>query len=225
MIVPEPGLPLVLASRSASRCAMLDAAGVHYIADPADIDETALTSKICDDVGPKMVPSYLAMSLARAKAVAVSARHPGHLVLGVDSLAFLTPDSDLPPSETVPVGLARFGQMFDKPRTREEALAHLQAFSLRNLSIVSGAALAIDGTASFIGSDEALLHFRHLSPSFIDQYLDDEWPAIAGCVGCFRIEGRGVQLFSAVHGDYFTILGMPLFIVLQSLRAYGHVPT
>ena len=71
---------------------------------------------------------------------------------------------------------------------------------------------------------KAKLFVRPLSDGFIDEYLDQEWPAIAGCVGCFRIEGPGVQLFSRIDGDYFTILGMPLLPLLGWLRERGYLP-
>jgi septum formation protein len=70
----------------------------------------------------------------------------------------------------------------------------------------------------------ATLHVREMSEDFIERYLDAEWPAVAGCVGVFRIEARGVQLFSKIEGDHFTVLGMPLLAVLGALRQLEELP-
>ena len=142
----------------------------------------------------------IATALAEAKALAVSREVPG-LVLGSDSL--------------VVVG----GRRFDKPAGRENAAAHLRFFSGKTMHLVSAAALARGSEVVWSQADEARLHVRDLSDSFIEAYLDAEWPAVAGCVGVFRIEGLGAQLFSAIEGDQFTVLGMPLLPVLAALRA------
>ncbi len=86
------------------------------------------------------------------------------------------------------------------------------------MRLMSAAALARDGEIVWSQADEALLHVRELSDAFIESYLEAEWPAISGCVGVFRIEGLGVQLFERIEGDQFTVLGMPLLPVLAALR-------
>lgn len=192
---------MILASKSASRQAMLQAAGVPFTAVPANVDERAI------EAGLGAVPPHaIALALARAKARAVSAQVPGELVLGSDSLVECS------------------GRRFDKPETREAAAEHLRFFSGRVLNLHSAAVLVRDG--AIVREDGALasLHVAALSDRFIDDYLDHEWPDVAGCVGVFRIEGRGVQLFRAIEGDHFTVLGMPLLFVLQSLRELGELP-
>lgn len=189
---------LILASQSASRRAMLEAAGVPFMAVPAAIDERALEAALVDAAPPEV-----AGALARAKARAISALHPGRWVLGSDSL----------------VVCAR--RRFDKPASRAAAAEHLRCFSGQTMELHSAAALARDGEVQFACADRADLAVRQLSEPFIAAYLDHEWPDVAGCVGVFRIEGRGVQLFEQVRGDHFTILGMPLFPVLSGLRAHG----
>lgn len=189
---------LILASQSASRRAMLDAAGVPFMAVPAQVDERALEAGL-----EGCAPADVALMLARAKATAVSQLHPGRWVLGSDSLVVCG------------------GRRFDKPRDREMAAEHLRFFSGRTMALHSAAALARDGEVAVDCGDVAELFVRSLSEAFIAGYLDAEWPAVAGCVGVFRIEGRGVQLFERVEGDHFTILGMPLFKVLGALRQAG----
>lgn len=186
---------IVLASSSASRKAMLEAAGVDYKAIPPQIDERALEAEM-----DGAEPAEIAQALAAAKAAAVSAEQPGRWVLGSDSL--------------VEVG----GRRFDKPASREEAAEHLAFFSGKAMTLHSAAALARDGRIDWVEGDFARLTVRELSAEFIERYLDDEWPAVGGCVGVFRIEGPGVQLFERISGDQFTVLGMPLFPVLAALR-------
>lgn len=193
-------MSLILASQSASRRAMLDAAGVGYRAVPAHLDERALEAGLAAAAADEV-----ALALARAKAVAVSQVNPGALVLGSDSLVEVE------------------GRRFDKPASREEAAAHLRAFSGRTMQLHSAAALVRDGAVLWDHAALARLAVRPLSESFIADYLDHEWPAVAGCVGVFRIEARGVQLFESIAGDHFTVLGMPLLAVLGALRELGEV--
>jgi septum formation protein len=192
-------MTLVLASQSASRQAMLEAAGVAFTALPAAIDERAVEAGLGD-----AVPAAVALALAEAKALAVA--RPGSLVLGSDSLVTCS------------------GRRFDKPNDRAEAARHLAFFSGKAIELHSAAAIARDGEVLWRGSDVARLEVRELSSAFIEHYLSAEWPAVARCVGVFRIEGRGVQLFEAIDGDHFTVLGMPLLLVLAALRDLGEMP-
>ncbi len=189
---------IVLASNSASRKAMLAAAGVPFEARSANVDERQIENRLEDEA-----PAEIARVLAREKALALATGDELRWVLGSDSL--------------VVVGDRRF----DKPRSRDEAADHLRYFSGKEMHLYSAAALAREEHVKFDCSDRAILHVRELSDSFIDGYLDAEWPAVSGCVGVFRIEGRGVQLFDSIEGDHFTILGMPLFNVLWALRQFA----
>ena len=188
--------PLVLASQSASRRAMLTDAGVPFDVVAAGVDEDAAKASLAH-----LSPRDLADALAELKAVKVSARMPGRLVLGSDSLVALAD-----------------GRILDKPVSRDDAADHLRAMSGQVHDLWSGVVIAEDGRAVWRHVDRARLHVRPLSYSFIEAYLDAEWPAIEGCVGCFRIEGPGVQLFSRIDGSHFTVLGMPLLPVLDYLR-------
>lgn len=191
---------IVLASQSASRKAMLTAAGVDFTAQPASLDERMLEAAMGN------AASDIALGLAEAKALAVSRLRPEALVLGSDSL--------------VEAG----GRRFDKPRDRAEAAEHLRHFSGRVMQLHSAAALARDGKVIWHHAAMASLHVAHLSADFIEAYLAAEWPAVSACVGVFRIEGRGVQLFEKIEGDHFTVLGMPLLPVLGALKELGELP-
>lgn len=151
-------------------------------------------------------PNEIALALASAKALAVSREHPGELVLGSDSLVEVD------------------GRRFDKPASREDAAAHLRHFSGKAMRLHSAAAIAKDGAVLWQDDAVASLHVIDMSEAFISAYLDAEWPAVAGCVGVFRIEARGVQLFERIEGDHFTVLGMPLLPVLGALRQLGELP-
>ncbi|WP_420381158.1 Maf family protein [Novosphingobium sp.] len=193
-------MTLILASTSASRKAMLDAAGIPYVAQAAGVDETALKR---DLIG--VCPTQVAMVLAEAKALAVSLATPGALVLGGDSLVDVC------------------GRQFDKPTSRDQAAEHLAFFSGKTMALSSAAVLARDGHVVWRTVETAKLRVRPLSPAFIDSYLHSEWPAVAACVGVFRIEARGVQLFEHIEGSHFTVLGMPLLAILGALRNQGVV--
>lgn len=194
---------LVLASKSQSRRAMLTDAGVPFTAQAADVDERAIEAGL-----PGAAPADVALALARAKALAVARQAPTEaLVLGSDSLVSVE------------------GRRFDKPASRDDAAEHLRFFSGRTMELHSAAALVRDGQVLWDHADLARLKVRPLSEAFIAQYLAAEWPAVSGCVGVFRIEALGVQLFEEIAGNHFTVLGMPLLPVLGALRRHGLMPS
>jgi len=178
---------------------MLQQAGVPFESRPADLDERALEAQMAG-----AVPQDIALALAKAKALAVP--QTGGLVLGSDSLVEVD------------------GRRFDKPASRGDAAEHLRFFSGRCMNLHSAAALVRDGDIVWSHRALARLHVRVLSDDFIEAYLDKEWPEVGWCVGVFRIEALGVQLFDAIEGDYFTVLGMPLLPVLGALREFGAMP-
>ena len=186
-------MALILASSSPIRRAMLEQAGVDYEASVASIDEAIEKRRHSD-------PAALASALAEAKAVAVSEPRTGEWVVGSDSV--------------VSVG----GRMFDKPGDRLQAAEHLRFFSGKRMALTSAVALARDGVTDWSHCDTAELQVRPLSEDFIASYLEREWPEVSYCVGVFRVEGPGIQLFESIEGSYFTILGMPLLPLLAALR-------
>ena len=175
---------------------MLEQAGVTFEARPPDFDEDSVKREHDGD-GEK-----LARCLAEGKAVSIAGTEK-EWVIGSDS--------------TVSVG----GVRYSKPRDREEAANHLQAFSGRTMLLSSAVALANQGRVDWAHAETAQLHVRELSEPFIQSYLDQEWPEVGYCVGVFRMEGRGVNLFERVEGSHFTILGMPLLPLLAALRSRG----
>ena len=186
--------PLVLASKSEVRRAVLEAAGLQVVPVPADIDERAIEKRAR---GPKDV----AMLLARKKAKAVAARMPGRLVLGAD--------------QTLSLGAERFS----KPAGRDGARAQLLQLRGKTHELHSGIALVRDADVLFEDCAVARLTMRNFSEPFLELYLDAAGASVSQSVGGYQLEKTGIQLFETIDGDHFTILGMPLFSLLPFLRA------
>jgi len=193
---------IILASKSASRRAMLDAAGVAYEVIPTNLDERALEAELTG-----RPPAEIAAALASAKAGALAGSHPGRLILGSDSLVSVN------------------GKRFDKPADRAGAADHLRFFSGKTMHLHSAAAIVRDDGVLWQHAAMASLKVRDLSEEFIETYLTAEWPEVSFCVGVFRIEAMGVQLFESIEGDQFTVLGMPLLPLLGALRDLGELPS
>ena len=191
-------MSLVLASASASRSALLKAAGVLFQADPADLDEAALMAGLRGSDA-----ATIASTLAQQKALHVSARHPGRLVLSGDSV----------------IGFGE--EMLSKCASLEEARALLRRLAGRTHLLVSAAALARDGVLLWTHASSCRMTMRDFTPKFLDDYIAAEGKAILSSVGCYHFEGRGAQLFDRVDGDYFSVLGLPLLAVLAALRKEG----
>lgn len=189
---------LILASTSAIRRRMLDAAGVAHVAVKPGVDEAEAKARLTN-------PAQIAAELAAAKACSVAG--DDDWVIGSDSV------------------VAVAGRVFDKPRDRAEAVEHLRFFSGQPMHLTSAVALAHRGLVDWAHGETAILHVRPLSDAFIEEYLEAEWPEVGYTVGVFRLEGRGVQLFDSIEGDYFTILGMPLIPLLSALRGRGLLPS
>lgn len=196
-------MTLILASKSASRRAMLEAAGVPFEAVAAHVDEDAAKAALAH-----LSPRDLADALAEMKALKISQAYPDALVLGSDSVVALAD-----------------GSLLDKPESREQAADHLHRMAGARHDLWSGAVIAEGGRIVWRHVEAARMHVRPLSAGFIDGYLDTEWPVIAGCVGCYRIEGPGAQLFTLIEGSQFTVLGLPLLPVLAYLRVRGLMPS
>ena len=194
------GERLILASKSAARRAVLTDAGVPFTVQVADVDEDALKT-------PGVDPVELAVELARAKALAVSRHDAEAWVLGADQT------------------LAFDGGLVSKAPTLAAARERLTAMRGRTHQLHSGAALARNGQVVWSGVDTVEMKMRDFSDAFLDAYLTAEAEALLACVGSYRLEGLGSQLFEAVDGDYFTVLGLPLWPVLAELRRAGVLAT
>lgn len=192
---------LTLASQSAARRKLLRDVGLSFDAVSAGVDEDAVKTDMLSGGGS---PGEIAKALAEVKAIAVSRRTPG-LVIGTD--------------QTLDVE----GVLFDKAHDLDQLKRHLQTFRGRPHRLHSAVAIARDGVVVWGVTETATLHVRDFSDAFLDRYLQREGDAVLGCVGGYRIEGEGLQLFDRIEGDYFTILGLPMLGLLDYLRTQGLV--
>lgn len=188
--------PVILASKSAARRAVLDGAGVPYEAATAGVDEDAVkTSLLAEGANAREI----ADALAELKAVRISAKRPG-LVIGADQT------------------LEFEGRLYDKAETVEAARERLRALRGKPHQLHSAVVVAKDGAPIWRELASATLTMRPFSDAFLDDYLRVEGEAALGSVGCYRLEGPGAQLFQRIEGDYFAILGLPLLGLLELLR-------
>jgi septum formation protein len=190
---------IVLASTSATRIALLQAAGVSFEAMAAGVDETAVKAALlAEGLGPRDV----ADALAEAKAVKVSGRLPG-LVIGADQT------------------LEFNGQLFDKASTIEEAREHLLSMRGHTHQLHCAMVVARDGAPIWRQVITARLKMRPFSDAYLDDYLQRNAAAALASVGCYQLEGEGAQLFEQIDGDYFAILGLALLPLFDILRRHG----
>jgi septum formation protein len=192
------GEPLVLASKSAIRHAILRDAGIPVAVEPADIDERAIEQR-----SAKQDAGELAAMLAREKARTIAARLPGRLVLGAD--------------QTLALGERRFS----KPADRAGARRQLAALRGQTHELHSAVALARGSSVLFEHREVARLTMRSFSDQFLEAYLDAAGAALTASVGGYQLEKVGIQLFEHIQGDHFTILGLPLVPLLEYLRTAG----
>lgn len=194
-------MKLVLASQSAARRAMLNDAGVPHDAMAPGVDEDAAKAALKADGNDAR---RMADALAELKAIKLSRRFPEDLVLGCDQTLS-----------------CEDGTMLDKPVSREDAAAQLRGLRGMTHRLTSAAVICHGGAPVWRHVDVAKLAMRDFSDAWLETYLDAEWPAIAGCVGGYRLEGLGAQLFARIDGSHFTILGLPLLPLLDYLRVRG----
>jgi len=192
-----PAQPLILASGSSARAQMLKAVGVPFEIDKPTLDERMVEAPL---LAAGADGAQIAAALARAKALEVSARHPGRHVLGGD--------------QTLQVGL----DLLNKPEGRAGARAHLRLLSGRSHQLHAAGQLARDGKILLSVSDVATLTMRELSDDFIETYLDAAGEAVLGSVGAYQIEGLGLHLFERIEGQHPVIMGLPLQPLIEGLR-------
>ncbi|MBX7249232.1 MAG: Maf family protein [Caulobacteraceae bacterium] len=197
------GEPLILATGSKARQALLRGAGVSFRAEAARIDEEAVKA---DLTAHRLDPKAMALALAQAKAVETSRSLDG-LVIGAD--------------QTLDLG----GQLVGKARDLGEARERLAALRGRRHQLHSATAAARDGELLWDDVRTATLTMRNFSDAFLEAYVERNAVAALASVGCYQLEGEGVQLFEKIDGDYFTILGLPLPPLLDFLRERGLLPS
>jgi septum formation protein len=193
---------IILASGSPFRRRMLEAAGLEFQVTPADVDEAQLRRDMMGN-NKTIDPSAIACQLAEAKALDVSRKNTGAIVIGADQI------------------LAAAGQIYSKPPTIEHALEQLKTLQGRQHNLHTAVVLASDGYVIWAHVETAIMTMRSLTSTQIRDYLAAAGPSICQTVGGYEFEGRGVQLFEKVDGDHFTIIGLPLLPLLAELRRRG----
>ena len=188
--------PLILASQSRARQALLTDAGISFEAATAEIDERAV-----QQASGLSAPGEIASLLAREKALSVSARQPGQFVIGAD--------------QTLALG----DRLFSKPAGRAQAAEQLRALAGHSHELHSAVAVVRDGKILFEAVAIAGMTMRRFGEAEIDVYLDEAGEAVTTSVGAYQLEGLGVHLFERIEGDHFTILGLPLLPLLAFLRS------
>jgi nucleoside triphosphate pyrophosphatase len=188
--------PLMLASQSRARQALLANAGIGFEVVTTEIDERAV-----QQASGLSAPGEIASLLAREKALAVAARQPGKFVIGAD--------------QTLALG----ERLFSKPAGRAQAAEQLRALAGQRHELHSAVAVARDGKILFEAVAIAGMTMRRLGEAEIDVYLDEAGDAVTSSVGAYQLEGLGVHLFERIEGDHFTILGLPLLPLLAFLRS------
>ncbi|ALN71492.1 Maf-like protein [Aureimonas sp. AU20] len=194
--------PIVLASGSVHRRELLQNAGIAFTVDPSTLDERAMEAPLTES---ETAPDDVAAILAEAKAIDVSARHPGALVIGAD--------------QTLSLGDERF----HKPADMEGARRALLQLSGRTHVLSSAVALVVDGETVWRHVDQARITLRALSPTTIGRYLAEVGDAALTSVGSYQVERQGIQLMERIEGDFFTIIGLPVLPLLAELRRRGLV--
>jgi septum formation protein len=187
--------PLILASQSRARQALLANAGIAFEAMPAEIDEREIQR-----ASGLTAPGEIASLLARQKALWVPTRHAGRIVVGADQT------------------LAMGQRLFSKPAGRTQAAEQLQALAGGVHELHSAVAVARDGKIVFETVSVARMTMRQLDGTEIEAYLDEAGETVTSSVGAYQLEGLGIHLFERIDGDHFTILGLPLLPLLAFLR-------
>jgi septum formation protein len=192
---------LILASTSSARRMMLANAGVECDAMAPMVDEDTIKQSLLNQgIGAR----DLADALAEAKAVKLSSKNPQALVIGADQTLECAD-----------------GDLLDKAESRENAIAQLSLMAGKTHKLYSAAVIAERGEPiwRFVATSRMIM--RPLSQDFIAAYVDSEWDQIRHCVGCYQVEGLGVQLFSQIQGSHFDIMGLPMLPLLSFLRERG----
>lgn len=191
---------IVLASGSAIRGQMLFNAGIAYEAIVPRIDEEMIKKSLIEE---EATPRDIADALAETKARKIGAKYPEKLVIGCDQVLDIN------------------GRILSKPQTPEEAIEQLKALRGKRHSLLSAVVIyhRLEPLWRHVG--QVRLYMRDISDSYLEEYVDRNWPSLQSSVGGYKLEEEGVRLFSRIEGDYFTILGLPLIEMINYLTVSG----
>ena len=187
----------ILASKSETRRKILKNAGLAFDAMGSDFDESELKQRPDFKNRPA---SEIALALAEAKAMCISKKEPDRIVIGSDQI------------------LECDGVFLSKSEDREAARRQLLFLKGKTHFLISASVAVKAGAKIWSDVQTASLTMRHFPDRFLDAYLDQAGDDVLSSVGAYQIEGSGIQLFSDICGDYFTILGLPLLPLLDFLR-------
>ena len=191
---------IVLASGSAIRGQMLSNAGIAFEAVVPRVDEEMIKIALQAE---KATPRDIADALAETKARKIGGKHPDKLVIGCDQVL----DFD--------------GQILSKPQTPDEAKEQLKALRGKRHSLLSAVVVYHELEPLWRHVGQVRLYMRDISDSYLNEYVERNWPSLQSSVGGYKLEEEGVRLFSRIEGDYFTILGLPLIEMINYLTASG----
>jgi len=192
--------PIILASASAARARLLDAAGVPFTIEPAAIDEERI-KRASRAIGQSTMECALALAVEKPRHI--SGRHREALVIGADQI------------------LVAGDEWYDKPKTLVEARVQLLSLRGRTHILATAATILCAGKPVWQKTSTPEMTMRSFSEAFLDEYIAAEGDALLGSVGAYRLEGPGVQLFERMTGDHFAVLGLPLLELLDFLRSRG----
>ncbi len=194
---------IILASGSKIRATLLQQARVPFLVHPVALDESAIRDSL---LAEGVTPRDIADALAEGKAAKAVTKFPGALVIGSDQV------------------LEQEGKLLNKATSRDEAKEHLISLSGSTHKMHSAAVVYEDGRPVWRHIGQATLRMRKISPDYLEQYLDRNWPDVGSSVGCYRIEEEGIRLFEQISGSWHAILGLPLIELLSYLTLRGIVP-
>ena len=194
---------LVLASASPSRRALLEAAGLTISVQPTFVDEAQIKTSL---LKKRVSPDNIALALARAKGLAGTQKNPESVIIAADQILFCD------------------DTLYDKPTNMDEARTHLKSLRGKSHTLIGATVLTRNNKEIWTHTDTATMTMRSFSDAFLDDYLVSAGTSILSSVGAYQLEDRGIQLFDAIEGGYFTILGLPILPLLSQLRAMGTIP-
>lgn len=197
---------IILASASPVRRQLLERAGLVFDVEVSSVDEKVVREALADET-TGIEPGDLAEVLARAKAEDVARVVDADIVIGADQV------------------LSMDGVSYAKAESIAEARRQLLAFKGKVHQLHSAVAIVNEGTFTWAHVEDVTIHMRDYSSAFVGKYLAAAGEEVLQSVGCYQLEGLGVQLIDAIDGDYFSVLGLPLFAMLGELRRQGVVAT